>query len=55
MTESPRYNVVSMRVSDDEKEALQVIAGEDGTSLSEATRNLLILGMEARNNGINEA
>lgn len=48
--ENPRYNVVSLRLNDDEYKALQTVAAEKDDNLSGALRDLMVLGMEARNN-----
>lgn len=39
--ESPRYNVISMRVSDEERESLQLIASQLSMSISEMLRRSL--------------
>ena len=43
MKENPRYNVVSIRVSDDELEALQEISKETRKSISEIMREAMAL------------
>jgi len=39
--ETPRYNVISMRVSDEEQKDLQCIASLDGVSISEMMRRAI--------------
>ena len=41
MKENPRYNVVSIRVSDDELEALQEVSKETRKSISEIMREAI--------------
>ena len=36
--ETPRYNVISMRVSDDERESLQKFASQNALSISDMMR-----------------
>jgi hypothetical protein len=36
--ETPRYNVISMRVSDDERKSLQKLASQNALSISEMMR-----------------
>lgn len=43
MKENPRYNVVSIRVSDDELEALQEVSKETSKSISEIMREAMML------------
>jgi predicted transcriptional regulator len=43
MKENPRYNVVSIRVSDDELEALQEVSKETRKSISEIMREAMSL------------
>lgn len=43
MKENPRYNVVSIRVSDDELEALQEVSKETRKSISEIMREAMAL------------
>jgi predicted DNA-binding protein len=43
MKENPRYNVVSIRVSDDELEALQEVSKETRKSISEIMREAMVL------------
>jgi predicted transcriptional regulator len=43
MKENPRYNVVSIRVSDDELEALQEVSKETRKSISEIMREAMML------------
>ena len=39
--ETPRYNVISMRVNDNERRALQVIASNNALSISEMMRHAM--------------
>ena len=43
MKENPRYNVVSIRVSDDELEALQEVSKETRKSISQIMREAMSL------------
>lgn len=36
--ETPRYNVISMRVSDNERQALQALASDNALSISDMMR-----------------
>lgn len=41
MRENPRYNVISMRISDDERETLEQIMNETRMSVSEVMREAM--------------
>ena len=41
MRENPRYNVISMRISDDERETLEMIMNETHMSVSEVMREAM--------------
>jgi hypothetical protein len=41
MRENPRYNVISMRISDDERETLELIMNETHMSVSEVMREAM--------------
>ena len=41
MRENPRYNVISMRISDDERETLEQIMSETRMSVSEVMREAM--------------
>ena len=43
MRENPRYNVISMRISDDERETLELIMNETHMSVSEVMREAMNL------------
>lgn len=43
MRENPRYNVISMRISDDERETLDLIMNETHMSVSEVMREAMNL------------
>ncbi len=41
MRENPRYNVISMRISDDERDTLELIMNETHMSVSEVMREAM--------------
>jgi antitoxin component of RelBE/YafQ-DinJ toxin-antitoxin module len=43
MRENPRYNVISMRISDEERETLEQIMGEMHMSVSDVMREAMVL------------
>jgi len=43
MKENPRYNVVSLRVTDEEKAALDAVARQANRNLSELMREAMLL------------
>ena len=43
MKENPRYNVISVRISDEEREVLQMISGRTLKSISEIMREAIHL------------
>jgi predicted transcriptional regulator len=43
MRENPRYNVISMRISDEERETLQEIVETTQKSVSDIMRDALVL------------
>ena len=43
MRENPRYNVISMRISDEERETLQEIMQSTQKSVSDIMRDALVL------------
>ncbi|HYS43762.1 MAG TPA: DUF6290 family protein [Geobacteraceae bacterium] len=53
MKENPRYNVVSIRVSDEELEALQEVCKETNKSVSTVMREAMsLIRFKAENSGI---
>ncbi len=53
MKENPRYNVVSIRVSDEELEALQEVCKETNKSVSTVMREAMsLIRFKAENPGI---
>ncbi len=53
MKENPRYNVVSIRVSDEELEALQEVCKETNKSVSTVLREAMsLIRFKAENPGI---
>ena len=56
MSENPRYNVISMRISDDERETLQELMNTTHKSVSDIMREameLFKLQIESRHHEIN--
>jgi hypothetical protein len=43
MRENPRYNVISMRISDEERETLEQIMHETHLSVSDVMREAMVL------------
>ncbi len=43
MRENPRYNVISMRISDEERESLEQIMNETHLSVSDIMREAMVL------------
>lgn len=43
MRENPRYNVISMRISDEERETLELIMGRTHKSISDIMRDAMQL------------
>ena len=43
MRENPRYNVISMRISDEEKDTLELIMNSTHKSVSDIMRDAMIL------------
>jgi predicted transcriptional regulator len=53
MKENPRYNVVSIRVSDEELEALQEVCKETNKSVSTVMREAMsLIRFKEKNSGI---
>ncbi len=52
MKENPRYNVVSIRISDDELEALQEVSKVTRKSISEIMREAMTLIRKKEDNSI---
>ncbi len=55
MRENPRYNVISMRISDEERDTLEMIMHTTHKSVSDIMREAMELFKTQMNNGLRAA